>query len=50
MTVEKSGILLQIKKSPETSDGYLTCHVFSFEDEAAPLIVTNSCGILTIEK
>ena len=48
--VEKSGILLQIEKAPEASGGDLTCHVFSLEDTNARLNVTNSSGILTIEK
>ena len=48
--VEKSGILLQIEKVPETSDGELTCYVFSLEDAVAHLSVTNPSGILTIEK
>ena len=47
--VEKSGILLQIEKAPETS-GHLTCYVFSLEDVVAHLSVTNPSGILTIEK
>ena len=29
--VEKSGILLQIEKAPETSNGDLTCYVFSLK-------------------
>ena len=49
-TVEKSGILLQIEKAPETSDGDLTCYVFSLEDAAAHLSVTDPSGILRIEK
>ena len=48
--VEKSGILLQIEKVAEGSDGDLTCHVFSLEDAVAHLAVSNSSGILTIEK
>ena len=48
--VEKSGVLLQIKKAPETSSGDLTCYVFSLEDAVAHLSVTDSSGILTIEK
>ena len=48
--VEKSGILLQIEKAPETSNGELTCYVFSLEDAVAHLSVTNPSGILTIEK
>ena len=47
--VEKSGILLQSKKAPETS-GDLKCQVFSLEDAVAHLSVTNACGILTIKK
>ena len=47
-TVEKSGILL--KKGPETSNGDLTCYVFSLEDAVAHLSVTDPSGILTIEK
>ena len=48
--VEKSGILLQIKKAPEASNGDLTCCVFSLEDAVAHLNVTDPDGILTIEK
>ena len=48
--VEKSDILLQIEKVPETSNGDLTCYVFSLEDEVAHLNVTNPDGILIIEK
>ena len=48
-TVEKSGILLQIEKVPETSSD-LTCYVFSLEDAVAHLSVTDPSGILTIEK
>ena len=48
--VEKSGILLQIEKAPETSSGDLTCYVFSLEDAVAQLSVTDPSGILTIEK
>ena len=43
--VEKSGILLQIEKTPETSGGDLTCHVFSLEDAVAHLPVTDPSGI-----
>ena len=48
-TVEKSGILLQIEKVHEASS-YLTCYVFSLEDAVAHISVTDSSGILTIEK
>ena len=48
--VEKSGILLQIEKAPETSGGDITCHVFSLEDTTTRLNVTDPSGILTIEK
>ena len=48
--VEKSGILRQIKKAPETSGGDVTCYVFSLEDAVAHLSVTDLSGILTIEK
>ena len=47
--VEKSGILLEIKKEPEAS-GDLMCYVFSLEDSVAHLSVTNPSSILTIEK
>ena len=30
--VGKSGILLQIEKMPDTSNGDFTCHVFSLEE------------------
>ena len=49
-TVEKSGILLQTEKVPETSNVDLTCCVFSLEDAVAHLSVTDPSGILTIEK
>ena len=48
--VEKSGVLLQIEKAPEGSNGDLTCYVFSLKDAVAHLIVTNPSGILTTEK
>ena len=44
--VEKSGILLQIEKSPERSGGDLTCYVFSFEDAVAHLSFTDPSRIL----
>ena len=47
---EKSGILLQIEKAPETSRDDLTCYVFSLEDAVTHLSVTDCSGILTIEK
>ena len=50
--VEK-GILLQIEKVPESSDGELTCHMFSLEGALAQLSVIKNPGsdsILTIEK
>ena len=50
MAVEKSGILLQIEKTAETSNGDLTCYVFSLEDSVAHLSVTDPSSILTIEK
>ena len=48
--VEKSGILLQIEKVPEASNDSLMCYVFSLEDAVAHLSVTDTSGILTIEK
>ena len=48
--VRKSGILLQIEKAAEISDGDLTWDVFSLEDAVAHLSVTNTSGILTTEK
>ena len=48
--VEKSGILLQIEKAPETSGGDLICYVFSFEDAVAHLSVTDPSRILTVKK
>ena len=48
--VEKSGILLQIEKAPEASNGDLTCYVFSLEDAMAHLSVPDPSRILTIEK
>ena len=49
-TVEKRGTLIQIEKVPGTSDGELTCYVFSLEDAVAHLSVTDPSGILAIEK
>ena len=48
--VEKSGILLQIEKAPDASNGDLTCYVFSLENAVAHLAVTDPSGILTIKK
>ena len=48
--VEKRALVLQIEKTPETSDGDLMCYVFSLEDVVAHLTVTDPSGILTIEK
>ena len=48
--VEKSGILLQTEKAPETSGGDLKCYLFSFEDAVTRLSVTDSSAILTFEK
>ena len=48
-TVEGSGILLQIERAADASDGDLVCYVFSLEDAVAHLN-TNSGEILTIEK
>ena len=48
--VEKNDVLLQIEKIPETSNGDLTCYVFSLEDAVVHLNVTNPDGILIIEK
>ena len=48
--VEKSGILLQIEKAPETNNGDLTCYIFGLEDALAHLSVNDPDGILTIEK
>ena len=47
--VEKSGILLQIEKAPETG-GDLTCYVFSLEDAVVHLSFTDPSGISTVEK
>ena len=48
--VEKSGILLQIEKALEASNGDLPCYVFSLEDAVAHLSVTDPNGTLNIEK
>ena len=48
-TVERSGILLQIERAADTSDGDLVCYVFSLEDAVAHLN-TSGGEILTIEK
>ena len=46
----KKSMLLQIGKGPKASGCDHTCYVFSLEDAVAHLNVTNSSGILTIEK
>ena len=48
--VEKSGILLQIVKAPESSNSDLTYYAFNLEDALTHISVTDSSGILTIEK
>ena len=47
--VERSGILLQIERATDASDGDLVCFVFLLEDAVAHLN-TSSGEILTIEK
>ena len=49
-TVEKGGILLQIEKVPEISNGDLICCLFCLEDAVAHLSVTDPSSTLTIEK
>ena len=46
----KSGILFQIEKVLEASDGNTLCYVFIFEDAVAHISVIDPKGILTIEK
>ena len=48
--VQKIGILLQIKKAAESSDGDLPCHVFSFEYVTRHLTTRNLNEILIIEE
>ena len=48
-TVERSGILLQIERAADASNGDLVCYVFSLEDAVAHLN-TSSGEILTIKK
>ena len=48
-TVERSGMLLQIERAANASDGDLVCYVFSLEDAVAH-VNTSSGEILTIEK
>ena len=48
--VEKSGLLLQIEKAPETSGGDLTCYVFRLQDAVVHLSVTDPSSILMIER
>ena len=48
-TVERSGILLQIERAADASDGDLVCYVFLLEGAVAHLN-TSSGEILTIEK
>ena len=49
-TVEKRGILLQIEKVPEASNGDLACYVLSLEDAAAHLSFNDPSGILSTKK
>ena len=44
------GMVIQIEKASKVSGGDLMCYVFSLEDAAAHVSVTNPSGILTIEK
>ena len=48
--VEKSGILLQIEKVSENSNGDLTWHVLNLEDVVGHLVVNSPSGNLTIAK
>ena len=48
--VEKSAILFQLEKAPETSGGDLMCYVISLGDAVALLSVTDCSSILTTEK
>ena len=48
-TVERSGILLQVERAADASDGDLVCFVFWLEDALAHLN-TSGGEILTIEK
>ena len=48
--VEKSGIMLQIEKAPETSDDDLMCYMFNLEDAVAHLSVTDPRNIIPVEK
>ena len=43
--VEKGGILLQIEKVPEASNGDLTCYLFRLEGAVTHLSVTDPSGI-----
>ena len=43
--VEKGGILLQIERATESSDGDLTCHGFILEDAVTRLAISNLSGI-----
>ena len=44
------GIVLQIEKAVEATDGDLMCYVFSLENADAQPSVNNPDGILTIKK
>ena len=46
----KSGILLQIEKATESSDGGLACHLFSLKHVVVHAAINNPSRILTIEK
>ena len=43
-------MVLQIEKASEAGGGDLMCYVFSLEDAMAHITVTDTSGILTIEK
>lgn len=44
------GILIEIVKTAENSDVYLSCHAFNLEDPAAHLKRSDPSGILKVEK
>ena len=47
---EKKPTLIQIVKATKSSNGNITCHVFSFEDAVAHLATSYPNEILTIER
>lgn len=48
--LEKSGVLLQIEKTAESSDDNLRCHEFIVEDVVIHLAINDPSEVITIKK